>query len=129
MTWPEFMASDLTLEDYIAQEVAASMAAHEAARRAATEPTVEQQLQQRLDAARLRELVTQEALLADVRPSAVRFVVRDAEEQFALQDDALVPRHGQTDPGDPLRPLSPRVWLAQLAQSAPALFAAPVRVQ
>jgi hypothetical protein len=63
----------------------------------------------------------------DVRPAAIRHVVRDAETVFELQGDALEPKNGETDPGDPLTPLSPSRWLQQLKSSEPYLFAAPGR--
>ena len=77
--------------------------------------------------ARFRQLVSEEALLHGVRPQAVRFVLRDAETVFTLKDDALVPAHGQTDPSDPLSPLTPALWFQQLAKSDGYLFAQPSR--
>ena len=54
--------------------------------------------------------------------TAVRHVVRDAETVFEFRDGQLQPLGGATDPGDPLTPLTPSIWLQHLAQSDGYLF-------
>jgi hypothetical protein len=71
---------------------------------------------------RFRDAVTQECLLRNVRPAAIRHVVRDASDYFALQDNNLVSRNGAVDPNDPLVPLSFGRWLEQLRRAEPNLF-------
>ena len=44
-------------------------------------PSAEEQLRQQLDAAKFRELMVDEALLHNVRPPAVKYVVREAEQK------------------------------------------------
>ena len=116
------MSDDRTIQQIADDSVAAVLAAHKAARRPLV-PTVEQQL----EAVRFRELVTREALMADVRPQAVRHIVRDAETVFELKEDVLVAKHNAVDPYDPLVSLSPRRWLEQLAKTDGYLFAPPTR--
>jgi hypothetical protein len=101
----------------------------EAAQRAAAPipPTPQEQLEARLREARFRELATREALMHDVRPQAIRHVVRDAEDVFTVKDDTLVPRYDQTDPADPLSPLTPARWLVELAKTDGYLFVRPAR--
>ena len=99
--------------------VARQMAEYEARRPAG--PTVEQ-LEQQINESRLRELLTQEAMLHDVRPRAIRYVVRDAEEVFELKDDAVVPRNGARDPNDPVSPLTPARWLQEKAKTEGDMF-------
>jgi hypothetical protein len=62
-----------------------------------------------------------------VRTAAVRHVLRDAADVFEMQGDVIVPKNGQTVPGDPLTPLTPERWLQLLKTSEPYLFAAPGR--
>lgn len=109
--------ADQLAVDAVAKSMAEFHAEREAAKRAAL-PTPEQQLAQ----AKLRELVTEHALLHGVLPQSIRHVVRDAESVFEMRDGALVPKDGKTDPGDPLQPLSPSTWLQQLAKTDPYLF-------
>jgi len=102
------------------------MAEYEAAQRAKM-PRPEAQAAQRLHAAAFRERVTEECLLHGVHARAVRHLVRAAEDVFELKDDALVPNAQQTNPSDPLEPLTPRMWLEGLAKDEPFLFARPTR--
>lgn len=111
----------MNIQQMAEHSVARFLAAEEAARRAAS-PAAQQQLEAQVNASRFRELVSQHALLHGVRPSAVRHVVRDAETVFELRDGELQPRDGATDPGDPLSPLTPTLWLQQLAKSDGYLF-------
>jgi hypothetical protein len=66
--------------------------------------------------------MSEHALLHGVRPSAVRYVLRDAEAVFELRDGRLHPHNDATDAGDPLSPLTPTVWLQQFAKSDGYLF-------
>src|SRR5687767_13886883 len=116
------MSDNKTIQEIADEYVANAMAEYEAEKtRQAGPPTVEQQLAQ----AQFRELVAEHALLHGVRPQSVRHVVRDAEAVFELRDGRLVARDGQTDPGDPLGPLTPACWMQQLAKTDGYLFAAP----
>jgi hypothetical protein len=91
--------------------------------------TAEEQLAQLKAETRFRDLIEREALMTDVMPRAIRHVVRDAADVFELKDDQLVPKHGDTDPGDPLTPLSPSRWLQQLKTKEPFLFVAQARTR
>jgi hypothetical protein len=123
------MSDDRTIEEMAKDSVARFLAEHEAERNknAPPPPTTEQQIEARLAQTRFRELVTNEALLHGVRPHATRHVLRDAEAVFTLKDGTLVPRHGQTDPSDPLSPLTPARWFQDLAKTDDYLFAEPGR--
>ena len=115
------MSDTRTIDQMAVDAFEKLMAEHEAARRPAT-PTPEQQLAERLSKARFRDLITEHALLHGVIPQAVRYAVREAEEVFELQEGALVPRDGATDPNDPLSPLTPARWLQCLASTDAYFF-------
>ena len=66
--------------------------------------------------------VARHALLGGVRPSAVQFVVPLASERFELRDDALKVKDGETDPHDPLAPLSFEAWLWEFRKEHEFLF-------
>jgi hypothetical protein len=93
--------------------IAEKLASEEQARKAA---------QQAADQARFRELVSSEAQKKGVRPSSVRHVIREAEQTFDLKDGALAPKAGVKHPSDPLKELTPDVWLEGLAKSDDYLF-------
>lgn len=120
------MTDNPWIQQGVNDAMAKFLADHEAARRVPA-PTAEQQLAQRLNEARFREQVTEQALLHGVKPHAIRHIVRDAEQMFELKDDALVARHNATDPNDPLSPLTAARWLLDLAKTEGYLFAPPTR--
>lgn len=110
--------SEKSIQEIADEHVAQHMKDYEESKRTPPE-TPEQQLA----ALRFREEMRVHALLHDVAPAAVRHVLADAAEVFTLNEDgALVPKHGQTDPGDPLSPLTPARWLERLAQTDGYLF-------
>jgi hypothetical protein len=115
-----------TIDQMAVDAVEKYMAEYEAAQQAKM-PTPEAQAAQRLHVAAFRERVTEECLLHGVHPKAVRHVVRAAEDVFELQGHTLVPKGQLTNPGDPLEPLTPRVWLEGLAREEPYLFAPATR--
>jgi hypothetical protein len=67
-------------------------------------------------------LVRENAVLGGVLPKAVKYIVEDVRELFELRDNALVVRNGETNPGDPLTPLSFEVWLRELRKKHEYLF-------
>ncbi len=119
------MIDDKTIQAMADASVARYLADHEAAQRAAAPPT--QTPEQHLAAAQFRMAITEQALLHGVHPTAVRLVLPEAEDVFELHSGAVVPRNGQTDPGDPLAPLTPERWLQGLATTDAYLFAEPGR--
>lgn len=54
--------------------------------------------------------------------NAVPYVLSDAVRVFTLVENKLVPRNRETDPGDPLSPLTFDVWLQQLRKERHFLF-------
>lgn len=84
--------------------------------------TARRQVAAATDRTRFRDLMEREALRHRVLPQSLRHVLRDAEEMFTLKEGAIVPKDGQTEPGDPLVPLSPSSWLAELREKEPFLF-------
>jgi hypothetical protein len=115
------MTDERTIEQMAADAVAKFLAEWNAPPKP-TEPTPDQEISARLRQAMFREQIGEAAINAGVRPRAVKHVIRDAADQFALREGQLVPKHGQTDPADPLAPLTPASWLRQLASTDPYLF-------
>jgi hypothetical protein len=114
------------LEPLVTHEQIDSMVAEAVGRFQAEQPaglTPEQEIRARLDQARFQEMVASAAIASGVRPRAVRLVVRDAASQFELRDGVLAPRHDETDPSDPLSPLSITRWLEGLRATDGYLFA------
>ena len=52
----------------------------------------------------------------------MQFVVPLASERFELRDDALKVKDGETDPHDPLAPLSFEAWLWEFRKEHEFLF-------
>ena len=128
MTWDEFMKSDLTFEQWIGQ-----LARDEVARQTADiQPRLDalagaadvaaQTAEQRIAELEFDRLVRENAILGHVVPTAAKYFVRDAAELFELRDGILRPRNGQTQPGDPLSPLTFETWLAEHRKTESYLF-------
>lgn len=84
--------------------------------------------QKAADEGKFREMVTAEATKANVSPTAIRHVLREAESVFELKDGAdgqkvLSPRTGVKHPTDPLKDLTTTDWLQNLAKTDEYLFA------
>jgi hypothetical protein len=124
MTWEQFLASDLTIDEFI-------------------EPMVEEavaKLNVRVDAMlddiradtaeaergiaekEFERLVRKNAVLGGVLPQAVDYIVPDVRKLFEVRDNALKVRNGATMPGDPLAPLTIEAWLAERRKEVPFLF-------
>ena len=73
--------------------------------------------------AKFRELVTADANKAGVAATAIRHVLREAEQVFELKEGALAPKAGVKHPTEPLKELTPNDWLQQLAKTDEYLFA------
>jgi len=85
--------------------------------------TARQVAQSAADTERFRNIISSDATKAGVRPNSIRFVIAEAERVFELKDGVIKPRPGQKHPDDPLKDLSPEVWLTQLARTDENLFA------
>ena len=83
--------SDKSIEEQVDEATARCIQDYEEAHAPRT-PTPEEEISQRLNEARFRERIGEQALLLGVRPSAVRHVVRDAQEVFELHDNCLKAR-------------------------------------
>jgi hypothetical protein len=68
------------------------------------------------------KLVQQNALMGGVLPKAVPYIASSAAALFELRDGMLTVRNGETDPGDPLVPLTFDVWLRELRKEQAFLF-------
>jgi len=74
------------------------------------------QARKEADDAKFRQLVSDDATKAGVKPQSMRHVFRDAEDKFELKDGALVPKPG-------VKHETPKEWLQDLAKSDDYLFA------
>src|SRR5688572_2241741 len=74
------------------------------------------------EALQLREHIRDAAFACNVKPKAVRHVVRDAESIFELKDGAVVAKDNARQPANPLQPVTLVSWLADLHEAEPFLF-------
>jgi hypothetical protein len=98
---------------------------------AATKPLIEklaaaekreQEAQQRVVQAKFKDMIAAEATKAGVAPSALRHVLREAETQFELRDEEIVPRKGVKHPTEPHKDLTTGDWLQHLSKTDSYLF-------
>jgi hypothetical protein len=122
MTWDEFLASDLTLEQYVAERVQAAVADLPIAATTARIESETAAAERRIAELEFEKLVDQNARLGGVIPTAVPLIVSDVRKLFEMRENALVVRNGETMPGDPLTPLTFEVWLQEFRKDHEFLF-------
>jgi hypothetical protein len=117
VTYQEFLASDLTLDEWIAQhaeeEVARNVAQFDADRAAAR---AREQEQKEAEVKAWHDAVAPVVVACGVRPFCIDAVVEKAAALFQLHDGKIVPKPGVRHPRDPCADLDPITWLADLRE-------------
>ena len=125
-SWDDFLAdTSLTLDDFVAEHVRAALPEQpiaETIERIKADTAAAHRQSEALD----YEKAAREALLrGGVLPRAVDLMVGDVQEVFDLHDGSLVARNRQTDPADPLAPLTVERWLEGRRAHLSFLFVKP----
>jgi hypothetical protein len=89
----------------------------------AAEEKARAEAQEKIRNTEFERLVTEVAVKAGVRQSAVPLLVPKAKEKFELKDDAIVPKDGVKHPTEPHKDYTPSEWIQELAKTDDYLFA------
>jgi hypothetical protein len=127
-TWQEVLDGDITLDEYI-YALAKQAVDKDTALHALVDKTVSQiqtdtkTAEERVAELEFEKLVQQNALMGGVLPKAVHHIAASAAELFELRDGMLRVKNGETNPNDPLTPLTFDVWLKEFRKDHDFLFA------
>ena len=121
MTRDEILKSGLTLEQYVNQCVEELLAKPVATAIEGMQAET-QRAERRIAELEFEKLVQQNAIYGGVLPRAVPYIASSAAELFELRDGMLTVKNGETDPGDPLTPLTFEVWLKEFREEHDFFF-------